>query len=390
MEKCKKEKSINKYFIAAIAAAALLLHLTSCSSMTTAPSPESAIASEPELRSFHNEAGEYQNLLRHFQSEVDEVSKLIIPENDIIDDDYCSKAEDDVLKTIDADIKIEDDDLKTVVEEEEEEEEEQYPVIIYETSSIVPDGFDKYAVIYHKFLTGAPGPNIAIIGGVHGSERAGMEAAQYLVDNFDFTSGNFLIIPKATATAPNSWGPGGHNLNRQFPGDSNGTAAQKVAAVITQLLDDFQPCVIIDMHEAFQDGFSNKILYWPNHEVTQEKLDAIAFVSDAINQTDLVGRHLGEYGGRNFGPARSKLVAGTTTQEYTLRYNIPAFTTETCMSNRLNVRVEQKVFIINALFEFFQNKHDVLLRVLEAQEKAVLLSHNGVDVKPVATIKLYY
>ena len=235
------------------------------------------------------------------------------------------------------------------------EEEQRF---IHETYTIAIDGFDRYAVTYHIFNTGVPGPNVALIGGVHGSERAGSEAAQYIVDNFDFPSGNFLIIPKATPTAPNEWGPGGHNLNRSFPGDPNGNVAQRIAAVITQLLDDFSPCVIIDFHEAYQDGFSNKILYWPDHEITSEKLEAIGFVSDAINQTDLVGRHLGAFGGRDFGPARSKLVRGTTTQEYTLRYNIPVFTTETCMSNRLEVRIDQLVFITNALYEFYQNKYE--------------------------------
>jgi len=245
-------------------------------------------------------------------------------------------------------------------------EEEQK--IFHETNTIAIDGFTRYAVTYHIFTTGVPGPNVALIGGVHGSERAGSEAAQYIVDNFDFTSGNFLIIPKATPTAPNEWGPGGHNLNRSFPGNPSGNAAQRVAAAITQLLDDFSPCVIIDFHEAYQDGFSNKILYWPDHEITSEKLEAIGFVSDAINETDLVGRHLGAYGGRDFGPAKSKLIGGTTTREYTLRYNIPVFTTETCMSNRLDVRIDQIAFITNALFEFYQNKYEA--RIIEANLRA--------------------
>jgi len=250
-------------------------------------------------------------------------------------------------------------------------EEEQNQKLIHETDTITIDGFDRYAVTYHIFTTGMPGPNIALIGGVHGSERAGSEAAQYIVDNFDFPGGNFLIIPKATPTAPNEWGPGGHNLNRSFPGEPNGNAAQRVAAVITQLLDDFSPCVIIDFHEAYQDGFSNKILYWPDHEITSEKLEAIEFVSDAINQTNLVGRHLGTFGGRDFGPAKSKLVRGTTTQEYTLRYNVPVFTTETCMSNRLDVRIEQIVFITNALFEFYQNRYEA--QIIESRLMALRL-----------------
>ena len=241
--------------------------------------------------------------------------------------------------------------------------------VVHETHIAQIEGFDRYTITYHIFTTGVPGPNVAIIGGVHGGERAGFEAAQYLVDNFDFKSGNFLIIPKATPTAPDEWGPGGHNLNRSFPGDPSGNAAQRVAAVITQLLDDFSPNVVLDFHEAYRDGFSNKILFWPDHETTSEQLEAIAFVSDAINKTDLVGSHLGAYGGRDFGPARSKLVLGTTTRELTLRYNVPVFTTETCMSNRLDVRIEQIVFITEKMHEFFQNKYEMHLLELKFWER---------------------
>jgi len=259
-------------------------------------------------------------------------------------------------------------------------EEEQGQTFIHETDSIVIEGFERYALTYHIFITGEPGPNIALIGGVHGGERAGSEAAQYIVDNFDFPGGNFLIIPKATPTAPGEWGPGGHNLNRSFPGNPNGNAAQRIAAVITELLDDFSPCVIVDFHEAYRDGFSNKILFWPDHEVTSGKLEAIRFVSDAINQTDLVGRHLGAFGGRDFGPARSKLVHGTSTREYTLRYNIPVFTTETCMSNRLDIRVDQILFITNTLFEFYQTIHEenMIREALRAQRQERLYYYNFV------------
>jgi hypothetical protein len=335
-----------------------VLPLTASNTTTTAPvEPENTLSSEQRPYSFYGGITKNsQNLLSQYVSKIDSDSKIAIVENYIIEDKFEAE---EVLKII--------------------VEEEQDPVLIHETYTAVPYGYDKYAVTYHTFNTGIAGPNIVVIGGVHGSERAGQEAAQYLVDNFDFTSGSFLIIPKATATAPNSWGPGGHNLNRQFPGNSDGNAAQRVAALITELLDDFQPCVIIDMHEAYKDGFSNKILYWPGHETTSEKLEAIRFVSDEINRTNLVGRHLGEYGGRDFGPARSKRDPGTTTQEYTLRYNVPAFTTETCMSNRLSVRVEQKVFIIYALFEFYRDKHDNHVHMpeaLEVERKSYILNYS--------------
>ena len=337
-----KSNNVKRSLIIGAAAALLMSVFIVLYVPVTFAKPEDTPSFEPQPDVFGYEAIDSRGLLNRDRVEDNKINNLDILKSDIPEDDI---PEDSIN---------EEEDVKETAAEE-----EQTPIVTRETNSAVPDGFEKYAVTYHLFTTGIPGPNVAIIGGVHGSERAGFEAAQYLADNFDFTSGNFLIIPKATATAPNEWGPGGHNLNRQFPGDPGGNAAQRVAAVITQLLDDFSPSVIIDFHEAYQDGFSNKILYWPDHETTPVKLEAIGFVSDAINQTDLVGRHLGAYGGRDFGPARSKLVPGTTTQEYTLRYNIPVFTTETCMSNRLDVRVDQIVFIVNSMFEFFLNRYEM-------------------------------
>jgi len=314
--------------------------------------PEDTPSFEAQLDNIHSEANDLHGLLDQLSVEDEKIEIIAIHEIEILENEILES------DSIEDDIKDEDNIEDEEVNETEAAEEELPLIVVHETNVVVPDGFDRYAVTYHLFKTNVPGPNIALIGGVHGSERAGYEAAQQIVDNFDFTGGNFLIIPKATATIPDEWGPGGLNLNRQFPGNPEGNAAQRVAAVITQLLDDFSPCVIIDFHEAYRDGFSNKILYWPDHEITQEKLEAIGVASDAINQTDLVGRHLGSYGGRDFGPARSKLVPGTTTREYTLRYNIPVFTTETCMSNRLEVRVNQIIFITNALFEFFMDRYE--------------------------------
>ena len=73
------------------------------------------------------------------------------------------------------DIKI-DEDIDILLPEDEQSQD-----IIHEVYSVAPEGFERYAVTYHIFITGVPGPNIAIIGGVHGSERAGFSAAQYLL-----------------------------------------------------------------------------------------------------------------------------------------------------------------------------------------------------------------
>ncbi|MCL2819522.1 MAG: succinylglutamate desuccinylase/aspartoacylase family protein [Oscillospiraceae bacterium] len=363
-----KSKLVNIFKILGVAVAAVLLLSTF------------AMFSVPEDKLNHEDVNSSKSRFSGLHDEVSNILNQIAEKRADYNRDIAALNE---ITLIDSTISIDndgsenDDTIDEILPDE-----EPIPELIHETGTIVPEKFDKYTVTYHLFITGVPGPNIAIIGGVHGTELAGFTAAEQLVDTFNFTAGNFLIIPKATATAPNENGPGGQNLNRQFPGKSTGNAGQKVAAIITELLDNFSPHVIIDYHEAFKDGYSNSVIYWPNHDLSPGKIEAINYVSDAINQTELVGKHLGTYGGRNFRPTRSKSITGTTVREYVKRYNIPVFTTETCMSNKLEVRVEQTLFLTGAFVEFYQSKYDLGTlepNIYNQTEEGIFVENNSQD-----------
>ena len=99
-----------------------------------------------------------------------------------------------------------------------------------------------------------PGPVLALLAGIHGSEYAPIIALQRLSQELDPDSMSGTVILVLTAHVqsflmrtvyynPVDW----HNLNRMFPGDPDGTMTQRIAyAITTQVID--QCDVLIDNH----------------------------------------------------------------------------------------------------------------------------------------------
>ena len=153
--------------------------------------------------------------------------------------------------------------------------------------------------IYY-FDSGKPGATVLVLGGTHPNETAGFMTAVVLVENMNITEGRFIIIPQAcrsgfTCTDPmegtpqsftisassglrkfrfgsrvsnplDQWPdplvyshyPSGQqlsgfetrNLNRAYPGRSDGTFTEMVGYAIAVLIDREKVDVAIDLHEA--------------------------------------------------------------------------------------------------------------------------------------------
>lgn len=98
------------------------------------------------------------------------------------------------------------------------------------------------------------GPRVTVTGGIHGAEYVGIEATRRLGMEIDpaEVSGTLVIVPVTNTTAFHrrtiyTSGLDGHNLNRQFPGNSEGDPTDQLAHWIFQNLiepSDFY----IDMH----------------------------------------------------------------------------------------------------------------------------------------------
>ena len=129
----------------------------------------------------------------------------------------------------------------------------------------------------HYFESSVSGPRVAIVGGIHGDEIAGWNAALELLNREDFI-GSIMIIPKANKLACEAVQryPGlgkdynGYtysDLNRTFPGKEDGTVTEKISYAIANAVKDFNPDHVIDLHESLHSYsygskyIGNQIIY---------------------------------------------------------------------------------------------------------------------------------
>lgn len=145
------------------------------------------------------------------------------------------------------------------------------------------DGSDA-ALTLHDIVGDAPGPTIGISGAVHGNEPTGTETILdlYRVLQTMPIRGRIVLLPVANprAFAQNRrFTPIDElNLNREFPGDPNGSYTQQLATAVTrEFLEKID--VHIDMHsgtdrptvdyvyirndEALSRSFGSRVLYHP-------------------------------------------------------------------------------------------------------------------------------
>lgn len=103
-----------------------------------------------------------------------------------------------------------------------------------------------------------PGKTIYIVAGVHGDERAGWYAGNLLKEITIKEGDLFIISPanEAGAQKGSRYYYQDQDLNRAFPGDPNGTEAQKAAYAIYSDIEQKKPFMVLDLHEA--------IIYQPN------------------------------------------------------------------------------------------------------------------------------
>jgi len=96
------------------------------------------------------------------------------------------------------------------------------------------------------------GPTLAVFGGVHGDEPEGVFAANAIATrDYDLKCGTLVVVPiahPAAFEADTREAPGGGNLARVFPGNADGTAVERTAAVLTGILENAD--VLIDLHTA--------------------------------------------------------------------------------------------------------------------------------------------
>lgn len=106
----------------------------------------------------------------------------------------------------------------------------------------VPAGPDGTTAIPVTILHGTrPGPTLAVIAGIHGSETTPILAVQQLPARVDPLAMAGTLVLIHVANMPSFLGRSiyvspadGKNLNRQFPGRANGSMSERIAFVLTR------------------------------------------------------------------------------------------------------------------------------------------------------------
>lgn len=126
------------------------------------------------------------------------------------------------------------------------------------------------------------GPTLAVTAGVHGCEYPGIEAVRRLYEAADPQQlcGNLLLLPLAN---PNGFYQGakqlvpscGRNLNRVFPGCSDGDQAAQIAHAIEKHIYP-QADFLLDMHSGDINEELTPLIFFPkagSEEVNQKSCD---------------------------------------------------------------------------------------------------------------------
>lgn len=206
------------------------------------------------------------------------------------------------------------------------------------------------------------GAKVMILGGTHGNEPAGFEAAYRLIQQFsniNLKSGEIFIIPEANRVSdslnrrriavPKGMDIEKGNLNRCFPGNPDGLPMERLAHQITQFIKEHEIDLFLDLHESPKfhleskdekgsyKGLGQTLIYTPNDEATWLAMvvadEMNSSITDRLKQFSLVERPI----------ERS---AAWSAGKY---FGIPAFTVETCKQLPLQERVQYQIRIVNII-----------------------------------------
>ena len=102
--------------------------------------------------------------------------------------------------------------------------------------------------------SGAAGPTVLVLGGVHGNEPGGWLAAEELA-TLEPTAGSLLVMPRANQLAIVDFvrtHPELGDLNRLYPGHGESDLPmERMAAEIVALAKEFRVDVALDLHESW-------------------------------------------------------------------------------------------------------------------------------------------
>ena len=228
-------------------------------------------------------------------------------------------------------------DFQGCLEETFDTEREEYPLL---------EGTEEENTVC--VLRGAEdGPVIYVVAGVHGDEVAGWRAGNLLKDA-SLKAGTLYILSPANlygAEQDQRTTKSDRDLNRNFPGDPEGWDAQRIAWSIFSDIQDKQPDLVLDLHEARavqggRDALGNSLIC--------QSLDGIGdLILDALLDSEagsLCSGALTLYGSPP---------AGSITQTVTEQLGIPVITVETYREEPLAQRVRNQLEFTEYVLNYY-------------------------------------
>ena len=191
------------------------------------------------------------------------------------------------------------------------------------------------------------GPAVYLVAGVHGDEVAGWRAGN-LLKGATLKAGTLYIVSPANlygAEQDQRTTKSDRDLNRNFPGDPEGWDAQRIAWSIFSDIQDKQPDLVLDLHEARavqggRDALGNSLIC--------QSLDGIGdLILDALLDSEagsLCSGALTLYGSPP---------AGSINQTVTEQLGIPVITVETYREEPLAQRVRNQLEFTEYVLNYY-------------------------------------
>lgn len=216
----------------------------------------------------------------------------------------------------------------------------------------------------HQHQGEQPGPTLLIIGGIHGDEPGGFNAAALLMTRYQFHNGTLWIIPNLNDTSILRRAHGWHgNMNYKFNGLKKSDPDYKTIQRVKQLITDPQVELIFNLHDGsgyyhpeYRHRMNNPERWGQSCVIDQSELPGVRFGNleqmsqkavQQINQQLLKPEH--RFHVKNTHTASSDAVMQKALTYYALRQQKPAIALEASK----NLPTEQRVYYLLSAMEAY-------------------------------------
>lgn len=198
---------------------------------------------------------------------------------------------------------------------------------------------------YYQKIGEKAGPTVLIVGGTHGHEVAGWIAAQRMLD-FGIDRGKLYVIPRVNyrgVAARHRFIPGESDLNRSYPGKSNGNTPDRLAYDVFEFVKEKKVQILLDLHESF------------GYHLAEERSLGQSIIIYPSDDTAFVGMEVVESLNQNISETLEKITllqgpkAGSTAWASGKFLGIQGYTLETAIPLPLEKRIEYQILMTRSI-----------------------------------------